>query len=161
MTPNITVTRVTKQDRDVVFYMFWQLLKSLDQYENDMLPTMENAAYMVDQVLMPAAMREEAVLLAWDNENPVGGIFWCIQAMPYTTRWKIAMGYGTYIEKEYRGQRVSSLLRNTAIKILQEFGVEKVIGMPHLKNEQSIKTWQHCGAQPYARIDLLDIKTRV
>jgi GNAT superfamily N-acetyltransferase len=137
--------------------MFYRLLFFLDTFDHDMLPTRNNAALLVDSLFLPAAEKGEAILIAWDDVTPVGAIFWPIQHHAYQSRWITAFGYGTYIDKAYRSRKVGTLLRNEAVRILKEKGVQKLLGVVLFKNEISVKASDRYGFVPYARLDLLDI----
>ena len=72
---NISVKIARPQDKKILVDLFFDLLKHLDSMENDMLPTRKNAEFMVNHLLMPAALRKEAILIAWDGSNPVGVLY--------------------------------------------------------------------------------------
>ncbi len=154
---NIEVRPASAADRDVLVRMFLNLLKFLDQFENDVLPTEGNAELMVDTVFLPAAERGEPVLIAWEGDKPVGAIFWILQQLPYRSRWKTAYGWGTYLEEGYREKKIGTMLRDRAKKILKSKGVQKLMGMVILKNKASVKASDSYGFVPFARIDYLDI----
>lgn len=155
---NIEVKIASPHDREVIVQMYLKLLHFLARFEHDMLPTQKNAEWITDSIFMPAAQKGEPILIAWDDEKPVGGIFWPIHQVPYDTRWKMAYGYGTYLDETYRSQKLGTILRNSAMEILKSKGVEKLVGMVILKNEVSVKASDRYGFQPFARLDFLDIK---
>ena len=155
----IEIRYAQPKDRDVLAELFLKLLQFLDQFEHDMLPTLENAQKMTDQVFMPAATRREPILIAWDEEKPVGAIFWPIQNIPYSTRWKTAFGYGTYLDKEYRNKKLGTEMKRRAIEILKLLGVQKLLGTVLLKNEIAVKFCDHQDDYvPFARVDILHIQ---
>lgn len=154
----INIRLVTPEDRETLVMLFFQMLQYLDQFDHDMLPTRENAEYMVDTFLMPAAERGEPVLIAWEGEKPVGGLFWIVQDLPYQSRWKMAYGYGTFLEEGYRDQGLGKKMRERGYTILKEKGVERITGMVLLKNELSVQNCAYMGAIPIARLDHFLIK---
>lgn len=137
--------------------MFLNLLKFLDQFDNDMLPTLPNAEFVADNIFMPAALRGEPILIAWEGKKPVGALFWPVQQLPYEARWKTALGWGTYLEEGYRGLKIGTGLRKRGVKLLKTQGVQKLLGMPILKNLVSVKASDRFGFVPFARVDTLDI----
>lgn len=140
-------------DRETVIALFLKFLEYLEKFEHDMLPTRDNAEWITDSLLMPAAEAGEPVLIAWDGEKPVGGMFWIIQHLPYKCRWKTAHGYGTFLEEKYRSQGLGTRMREMGNAILKEKGVERAVGMVLLKNKLSVENCDHMGAIPYARLD--------
>lgn len=149
----IEIRLARPEDREIVIDLFFKLLVYLDQFEHDMLPTRENAEFVVDNFLMPAAARGEPILIAWDEAKPVGGVFWVIQDLPYKSRWKMAFGYGTYVEEEYRSQKLGTKIRRMGFEILKEKGVDRLTGMVLLKNRLSVENCDNTGAIPIARLD--------
>ncbi|MBF0491372.1 MAG: GNAT family N-acetyltransferase [Deltaproteobacteria bacterium] len=145
-------------DRQVLIELCLKLLQHLDQFEHDILPSLENAEWMVDVLFLPAATREEGILIAWDKDKAVGAIFWAIQNLPYQMRFKTAYGYGTYVDPNYQNQKVGTLLRQKAIQALKKLGVQKLLGMVHFANEISVKASDRLGFKPHARLDLLDLE---
>lgn len=156
--PGIQITIASPKDRDLLIEMYLKLLTFLNRFDHDMLPTRKNAEWLTDNVFLPAAERGEPVLIAWDHDKPVGGIFWPIHQVPYDLRWVMAYGYGTYLDENYRSQRLGTEMRNRALEILKSKGVQKLLGMVILKNEVSVKASDRYGFVPFARMDLLDIK---
>lgn len=146
------------EDRSTVVDLFLKLLRFLDQFEHDMLPTQENADTMADLILMPAAKEGDPILIAWDGAQPAGALFWAVQKLPYAARWTTAYGYGTYIEEAYRSQRLGTLLRTQGIKILKDKKIQRLMTMVLLKNEISVKASDKMGWEPFARIELTDIQ---
>lgn len=154
---SIEVRFALAEDRKVLIELYLKLLQHLNQFEHDVLPTLENAEWMVDVLFLPAATREEGIFIAWDQDKPVGAIFWAIQHMPYQMRFKTAYGYGTYVDPHYQSQKVGTLLRQKAIQSLKKLGVQKLLGMVHFTNELSLKASDKFGFKPHARLDLLDL----
>ena len=147
------------EDRETVVNLFYKLLQYLDQFEHDMLPTRENAEWVTDALLMPAAVRGEPVLIAWKDSLPIGGLFWTIQDLPYQTRWKMSYGYGTFIEEGFRSQDIGSQLRQRGFQMLKEKGVERSVAMVLLKNKLSDKNLDLMGERVHiARLDHFIIK---
>lgn len=156
---SIEIRPAGSEDRETIVTLFHKLLQHLDQYDHDMLPTRENAEWVADTLLMPAAARGEPVLIAWKGDVPIGGLFWTIQDMPYQTRWKLSYGYGTFIEEGYRSQHIGTLLRQTGFKMLKERGVERSVAMVLLKNKVSDENLDHMGERVHiARLDHFLIK---
>lgn len=158
METKIEIKPARPEDREIVIDLFLKLLKFVDRFDNDILPTRKNAERMVDTVLLPAAARGEPILIAWEAVKPVGALFWAVQNLPYEVRWKTAYGYGTYIEESHRSQKIGTLLRKAGMKILKDKGVQRILGTTHLKNEVSIKANTRLGAIPFARVDYFEIK---
>ncbi|GEM_PF-5176649 len=155
--PKIEIRIATLEDREILVKLYLNLLKFLDQFEHDMLPTRENAEWITDATFLPAAMRGEAILIAWEGDKPIAGLFWPVQIIPYQCRWKMAFGYGIYIEESHRGKNLSTLLRKKAVEILKSKEVQKLIAMRHFKNKTSLAMSDRFGVIPFARVDLLDI----
>lgn len=145
-------------DRETVVDLFLKFLYYMDQFEHDMLPTRENAVFFADTYLMPAAARGEPVLIAWKEGRPIGGMFWVIQPLLYQGRWKMAYGYGTYIDEKYRSQGLGTEMRKKGFEILKALGVKRATGMVLFKNKLSVENCDHMGAIPYARMDHYLIK---
>lgn len=146
--------RIAKpEERETVITVFLKFLQYMDQFEHDMLPTRENAVFFTDTYLMPAAARGEPVLIAWKEGQAIGGMFWVVQPLLYQSRWKMAYGYGTYINEEYRSQGLGTEMRKKGFEILKALGVERATGMVLFKNKLSVANCDHMGAMPYARMD--------
>lgn len=159
MTTKVEIKIARPEDRDIIKGMFLNLLQFLDQFDHDMLPTEKNAAHMTDKVFMPAAARGEPILIAWDQGNPVGGLFWAVNlTLPYESRWKSAYGYGTYLKEGYRSKKIGTEMREMGFKILKEKGVEKLYGTVLFKNQVSVKANDRLGAIPMSRLDVFNIK---
>jgi len=154
----IDIRPAKPEDRETLVMLFFQMLHYLEPFDHDMLPTRENAEYMVDTFLMPAAERGEPVLIAWENEKPVGGLFWVIQQLPYQSRWKMAYGYGTFLEEGYRAHGLGKKMREVGYAILKDKGIERITGMVLLKNKLSLENCEYMGAIPIARMDHFLIK---
>ena len=155
---HIEIKIASPEDQEIVAEMFLHLLEFLDQFEHDMLPTRGNAEFITHTVFMPAAARGEPILIAWDQNKPIGGIFWPVHQLPYEARWKMAYGYGTYLKEGYRNQKLGTQLRHRALKILRSLNVQRLMGMVHTKNKISLKASQGFGFVPFARLDLLNIE---
>lgn len=146
------------EDREILVEMYLGLLQHLDQFDHEMLPTRANAEIMVDTVFLPAAEKGEPVMIAWDDGKPVGAIFWVIQSSPILQmRYIFGVGHGTYLLEEYRNKKLGGLLRNKATQILKEKGAQRLLTMPHLKNEISLKASARQGYIPFMRIDIFDL----
>lgn len=156
-TTDILVKPASIGDRSILIDMHLKLLKFLEQFDHDALPTQKNVEYIIDNIIIPAIQNCDPILIAWHKDKPVGAIFWVILNSPLELKWKMAMGYGTYIEQAYRHQSVGSLLRKEGIRILKEKGVQKLIGMPHFANKVSLEASNKLGFKPYMRLDHLDI----
>jgi GNAT superfamily N-acetyltransferase len=152
----VAVKIARPEDREILIQMFFNLLKFLDPCEHDMLPTKENAEFMVDKFFVPAASRSEAILIAWDGSKPVGALFWPIQIPTYRSRWKTAYGYGTYLEEGYRGKRLSNALFQEAIKISKNKGVQRVIGTILEDNKRAQKVTEKLGFRCFGKMYYLD-----
>ena len=148
----------SSEDREILVEMYLALLQHLDQFDHDLLPSRVNAEVMVDTVFIPAAGKGEPVMIAWDQGRPVGAIFWVVQEPPILQmRYVFAIGHGTYLLEEYRNKKVGGALRNLATQILKEKGAQRLLTMPHLKNEISLKASARQGYIPHMRIDILDL----
>ncbi len=154
---DITIEIARAEDRDVLIAMFLKLLQYLDQYQHDMLPTQENAEWMVDTLILPGALRGEGVLIAWQNKEPIGAVFWPIQHLPYQSRCKTAYGYGTYVDSAYRTSGLSKKLRAEAVSVLKAHDVKKVVGMTNVDNTISYESGKKFGFKDFAIVTILDI----
>lgn len=154
----IEIRIASRGDREVLIKMFLNLLKFLDPFDHDMMPTRSNAEWITDTLFLPSAERGEPILIAWDGSKAVGALFWLIQDFPYKARWRHATEYGIYVEEAYRGQKLGTQLREKGVKILRGKGVQKLFGMVNLKNEASLKASDKFGFRPFARLDILDIE---
>jgi GNAT superfamily N-acetyltransferase len=152
------IRQASAKDRDVLIDLFLKYLKFLDQFEHDLLPTRKNAEVMIDTVFLPAAKRGEPILIAWNGDEPIGVTFWVVQNLPYELRWKVAVGYGTYIEPKYRSKKLGTQLRKRGIEILKSLGVQRLLGAVHLKNTISVKANSGLGGIPWARMDLFKLQ---
>lgn len=148
-------------DRDVLSELFLSLLRHLDQFEYDILPTRENAGYFVDQVFLPAAERGEAILLACHDEQPIGAIFCVIQTAPFELRWKQALGYGVYVEPAWRGRGLGHRLRQEAVTLLKAQGVQVLFEMAQLDNKAGLASISGEGSRPYAQMMRFDLDASV
>jgi hypothetical protein len=156
--PTIDIRIAKPEERETVVALFLRMLEHLDQFEHEMLPLRENAEWIADNFLMPAAERGEPVLIAWEGDRPVAGMFWTIQELPYRSRWKMSYGYGTFVEEGYRNGGLGTKMRKMGFGILKEKGVERATGMVLYANKQSLENWDHMGAIPYARLDHYPLK---
>ena len=153
--PSIVIKIARPKDRTILIRMFHHLLNFLDRFEHDMVPTKKNAEFMTDTFFMPAAARQEAILIAWDGSKPIGALFWPIQHHTYQMRWVTAYGYGTYLEEGYRGKKISRLLFQEAIKISKEKGVQRIIGFTLLENKRAQKVTEKTGFQCFGKMVFL------
>lgn len=156
--PSLEIRPAQAVDRPVLIELFLNLLIYLDQYEHDILPIRENAEWFVDETFLPAAGRGEPVLIAWQDKKAVGALFWVIQDFPFQVRWKQAMGYGTYIDPDWRRQGVGKQLRQQGLKMLKELGVEVLLGMAHVDNRGGVESTIGKGFKHYANMLHYELK---
>jgi GNAT superfamily N-acetyltransferase len=157
----IEIRPADEADRKLLIEYFLSYLQYLDKYGNDILPTRENAEWFVDHTFLPAAALGEPVLIAWHQDKPVGAIFWVIQQFPFKVRWKQAMGYGTYVDPDWRRQKIGKRLRQEGFKILKQKGVKKLFGIAQAGNESGIGASRHKGATHYGTMVRVDIDEMV
>src|SRR5262245_19265596 len=132
MVTELLIHKATADNRGVLIHCYLELLKDLDRFGFDMLPTRENAETMVDTVFLPSARNGDPILLAEKNGQTLGAIFWATLILPYASRWKAAFGYGTWVKKEFRRHGIATALRNEACRRLRTRGVQVVLGsVPH------------------------------
>ena len=155
---DVAIAVARPQDRNLLIKMVLKLLKHLDQFEHDMLPTVENAEWMVETLLMPSAARGEPILIAWKDDSALGMTAWPIQVLPYASRFTLAYGYGTYVEPGYRREGVATRLRQVAMRLLKDKGIERVMIAVALRNTPSLASCEALGALPFARVDMLSIR---
>lgn len=154
---DIEVKPATPEDRPMLIEFYFKLLKFLEQFEHDILPTPKNVEYIIDNIVLPGIQNKDPVLIAWHKNTPIGVLFWVTQNSPFEMRWRMALGYGTYIDDKYRHKSVGSLLRKEGIRILRAKGIQKLVGMPHFANKVSLEASNKLGFKPYMRMDHLDI----
>jgi GNAT superfamily N-acetyltransferase len=107
--------------------LFWDMLKELDQYGHDMLPTANNAWMFCRDVLEPGLV-DGTVIVAEEKGQVLGALFWTLSDSGYETRHKAAVGYGTYVKPDWRGQGLATQMRQIGICRLKQLGVEKLYG---------------------------------
>ena len=135
----LQIKPASQEDRKYVVEAFLNLLEYLDEFGHDIPPYRENAEWLVDQVFLPAAARGEPVLLAWEGQTLVGALFWVIPAGPPRMRYKQAVGYGTYVDPDYRNRGVAKQLWAQGVELLRAQQVEILVGTVYKGNKGAMQ----------------------
>jgi len=135
----------SEYDRKIIKDLYLSFLRHLDQYDFEILPTKENANFIVESYLWPAAKAGDPILIAWENSQPVGVIFWAQNKEMPKTRHKLALEYGIYVDPLYRKKGIGKKLREKAKQIIKDKGVKQVVGTVSNKNKASLISQEKAG----------------
>lgn len=130
---------------------YWAFLRDMGE-NHDLAPTLENAQYIVQHNLIPAAERGEPVLIAYLGETIIGATFTTLPPPELEFRRKFAFGHGTWVTEYFRRRGVAAALMEAVRVRLCELGVEVQRGQAALTNRVSLKTFERLGFVPYALV---------
>jgi GNAT superfamily N-acetyltransferase len=118
----------TTDDGSDLILLFWKMLEELDQFGHDMLPTADNAWRFCTEVLAPGLVDKTVIVADAGEPELAGALFWTLSDSGYETRYKAAVGYGTYVKPDWRGQGLATQMRQIGICRLKQLGVERLYG---------------------------------
>lgn len=121
----------TEDDRDWLFNAYLDMLRYLDGQEYLILPTAENANFMVDDVFMPALRDGRGPLIAEAGGERVAVLFWISDLQMVDARYATATSYGQWVRPDYRGGGIVSKMIEAIIPRLKAAGIERVLDMVH------------------------------
>lgn len=136
---------------------FYELLKALENYEFDLLPTRHNARVIAEQHLIPAWERGEPILMAFEGEKIIGATFTTYASENLQFRARFAYGYGTWVHPEHRKQGVAKALLEHVRAMLREAGIKRQEGMALVNNDASICAFQKMGFVPHGIVLRSDV----
>lgn len=146
MSANIQIAQPSDLGR---FSVLWKrYLTELRELGGDMLPTPKNirffcglfASYTQKQLRGVCVLGNRHSCLIWGEiANPLDTIY---------ENW--AVGWGTYVDRNHRGQGLSKAMRDVASAELREMGFSVVIGDEHFKNDNGASVSRAYGFEPFA-----------
>ncbi len=148
----LQIRLITENDRKWLRDAFLNLLEYLDEFGHDIPPCQENADWFVDEVFLPAALRQEPVLMACHEGKPVGALFWCIPTGTPPVRVKQAVGYGTYVDPDWRRQGIGEALWAKGLAMLSALEVDELIGVTYEDNQPAMNFIKRSGIDHSARL---------
>ena len=91
--------------------------------------TKQNAEVFWLTTIAPAINSGDPIIVCEDNGNLVGLLVWVsVVSELFTFRHKYMFGYFTYVDIQHRGLGYSVAMRNKAIEIAKQVGIDRVIG---------------------------------
>lgn len=140
---NLGIRAAVASDRDWLENAFLGMLRYLDEQEFNILPTEENAAFMVDHVFMPAIIEGRGVFIGTDGQEPIAALFWIIDQSDFEMRVATATSFGQWVEKKYRGQGIVPEMAKHVSEFLKSNGVEQIFDMVH--TDEAAEASKQCG----------------
>ena len=134
----ITIRRATRDDFEILADFILAYL-----YESESMPSInieaspENALAYYDSIVSQGIDNDDAVLLAFDGDTPVGSIWWCEYRGQIKTKFRSATGE-TYVIPSRRREGIASLLRAEAATILKDKGVTHIMACIDSSNTASM-----------------------
>lgn len=125
----MTIERVTPAHRvDLMRVVLSMLKHGKDMATMEMTATLENATRLVDLILLPAAERGDAILLAYMDGILAGGLWWYRPDTVFEYKSVMMIG-STCVLPDFQRQGVGTRLRETGREILRALGAEYVCGV--------------------------------
>lgn len=120
-------------DLDAMKVAYFNILKFLDGQNFDILPTEENANWVVDNIFAPAIMDGRSEMLVVEDEGgvPISYLFWIIDQPIVKMRHKVVTSYGQWVEPDRRGNQLVGKMVGVAKDNLKKANVHHVFDMCH------------------------------
>lgn len=143
--------------RDVVVATYLRYLQSIEGFGAELVATKENAERFTDSVLWPAVEAREPVLFATDDAGAFVGATFSVLARGFEFRVPHLVGHGTFIEAEWRRHGIASLLLRHVREWMKTHNIRRQIGMVHVGNGASLKTFEKLGFTPHGIVLAADL----
>lgn len=140
------------EDAEIVIGLYLELLKSVDAFGMDVMPTRRNAELYYQHLLLPGILAQDPVLLAEVKGEIAGAIFWPEKRTPFELRRRSALGLGVFVYPKFAQRGIGSELRRQAKLILSAKGIEVVDGAVFNSNQAGIESALRNGGKPYGQM---------
>ena len=123
-------------DLEDIKIAYGRMLMFLDEQNFDILPTSDNVDWVGDHIFEPAIIDGRSEILIVENEEreKVSYLFWVRDPEVIESRYKKATSYGQWVDPEFRGNGLVSMMVSIARDNMQRIGVERVLDMVHIND---------------------------
>jgi len=154
---DIFIRLAKPEDKAILVNLYFKLLEEMDPFDYEILPTLENAEFMVQQVILPGLLKGDAVLIAFYQGQAVGLVAWNSLVTPLKLRVSQAVEQAIYVSPSCRGLKLSSHLREKAKEFMQN-KVQTVVTSPIQKNTKALKNNKQFGFKSYSENQIYFLK---
>lgn len=150
------IRHAAPRDRDWLRAAYLDMLTWLEGQGYLILPTEENADWMVDEVFLPAIREDRGVFVGCDEGgNPIAALFWVVDVPLVEVRVPTATSYGQWVSAAHRGQGVIPEMVRVVASRLKDAGIERVLDMAH--TGEAVAAAEACGFEVETNVVTLNL----
>lgn len=149
----------TPADELHILTAFSKMLRELEQYGHDILPTDENVDFFTARIFLPALSdNKHGIVLAFNGDECIGAILSTPEKTPVHTTPNRCVCYGEWVHPDWRRNGIGVKLQQVSYARLKELGFTSLVSNVLKMNVSGLRSHLKAGAEIIGYVTQVDLK---